>query len=746
MENQQMSDQENDLCPWNITLFREGFTSVAPVATTVKDHVRLQRLFEQPPVRPPTYIKKTLPCWSPALYAPGDKRANNNVTEVTALVYDFDHGEESPEVVSQAIRKKDIAFVLHTTWSHRPSEPRYRVILFLSRPLKPEEYPIAWAKGLRRIGYDAGVDRQARNISRHYALPAQVDGEEYVSEVHLAGVPLDADEISKEEQSTSAPPKPSGPELRLDTQLILDTGEVTSVAALLQAGDGKHKCTCPFQDDAAPGSAFLRVMNDGRAFLQCASERHEHEGRQFWLKKKTRGNRAPRSVEDRQQRLSEIPDDLRSYAEDRLAYNATQGVFYRHAEGAWQINQPIRKDPLTDHLVGLLPKGCDKTHAVALIDHILSRQVYGFDCQSSKARVVRKNEVPMLNLYAWPDLRPKAGDCPRIDQILEVLCDGDGQAVKWLTHWSAALVQHPERRAMVAVLALSPQQGIGKSLYGRLLAAIIGEGNSVVVSNKALRDNFNSHYVTSLLVLADEVGIDKKSADVIAEIKAAITDDRVHCSTPYASRTTVTNRMSWWLTSNKRRPFLLEQDDRRFTILSPGEAKPAYRKMLQKCFDPKTSKFSRDFYGEVQAFAFTLKHMEVDWRLIARPYDTETKKELQNASLGSMESFASELRRVGASEVLSNYPPGPNYLRISDQAAATVVPCETLYGTYREYCTKNGKNDVCSENMLRLVIRDLPGVAVVPARIGGRKVQVYKGLPRQQDKDKGKVVSIVSPS
>ena len=206
------------------------------------------------------------------------------------------------------------------------------------------------------------------------------------------------------------------------------------------------------------------------------------------------------------------------------------------------------------------------------------------------------------------------------------------------------------------------------------------------------------------------------------------------------------NRMSWWLTSNKRRPFLVEQDDRRFTILSPGHAKLPYRKMLRDCFDSKTSCFAPSFYSEVQAYAYMLKNMEIDWSLIAHPYNTEAKAELQSASMGSMESFARALMKSGASEVLSNYPPGPSYLRISEQASSTAVPCETLYGAYREYCAKTGKNDLYSENMLRLVVRDLPGVSVVPARIGGRKVQVYRGLPRQQDQEKGKVVSLLSPS
>ena len=100
----QMSDPCTDLCPWQITLFRRGFLSVAPMAVTVKDHGSLRQLFSRPPVRPARFVKKRLPCWSPALYDPGDTRANANVRAVTALVKDFDHGKESPEVIAKALR------------------------------------------------------------------------------------------------------------------------------------------------------------------------------------------------------------------------------------------------------------------------------------------------------------------------------------------------------------------------------------------------------------------------------------------------------------------------------------------------------------------------------------------------------------------------------------------------------------------------------------------------------------------
>ena len=733
--------------PWQISLFPKGFFSVAPVTTSVKSLANVHSLFSKPATRSAKFPKRSLPCWSPALYSPGQTRANKNVETVTALVYDFDHATQGPAAISAKIKAKNIAHVVYTTWSHRPSEPRFRVILFIDRPLTAKEYPHAWANGLIAMGYDDGVDRVAKDLSRHYALPAQVEGEEYVSEVFLDGDVLKADALSKGSETAEKPkgkPQQRGKSLDADFQIVLDSGDRVSLSSLVDKGEAKHKCACPFQEDASAGSAFVRVLADGRAFVQCASERHTHEGKQWWLAKKKKLSKTSRTADDREEWLQEVPERLLKYFEDRIAYNAPQGVFYRHSDGAWQISSPIRKEALTDHLIGLMTGKCGKPHAMALIDHILSRQVYGFDCQSTRDQVVKLNDVPMLNLYAFPTLEVRAGPSPRMRDVVSLLCAGDREVMKWLLHWSAALIQHPERRAMVAVLVLSPQQGIGKSLYGRILATIIGEGNSAVVSNKALKDSFNSHYVTKLLVLADEVAVNRGAANTMAEVKAAITDDRVHCSAPYAARTTIINRMSWWLTSNKPDPVLIEKDDRRFTVLSPDKASFEYRKMLRECFDPKTSKFAVSFHEEVQGFAHYLHNMQVDWNLISRPIFTEAKKGLQGISAESLDAFCHEIASKGTSTVLTNYPPGPMYPRLSDVSDGQVVPCETLYGTYREWCERTGRRDIKPEMMFRMVVRDFADTSVVSAYIGGRKIEVYRGLPIGKRKPQGKVVPLTS--
>lgn len=540
------------------------------------------------------------------------------------------------------------------------------------------------------------------------------------------------------------------PTFSLETKIKLDDrSNLVDVADVLGQGEGKYKCTCPFQADASPGSAFIRITKDSRALLVCTSSRHLHTEKKYWLRKDKKksssasgGKRSgPRSVEVRAELLTEVPERMVDYIERKLAYSAPQGVFYRYQDGAWQLGSPLRKDSLQDHLVGLLPAGCDANHARALIDHILSRQIYGFDCSSTAGPWI-ENPVRMLNLYAKPEIVACPGPHTRIDKIVETLVGGNDKAKEWLTHWSAALVQFPERRSMVAVLCMSPYQGIGKSLYGRILSRMVGPGNTAVVSNRALRDRFNASYVTSLLVLADEVGMDSKSNDVLAELKSYITDQEVHCAAPYAQRIKVTNRMSWWLTSNARRPLVVDMQDRRVTIFAVPKPPPAYKTMLRNCFDAKTSAFSLSFAQEAAAYCDHLRTIQIDWQLISFPFQTEARRQIQKASQTSVEKFVDMVYDHGAVGIVSDYPPPPEYFRLSDTALGQVVPCETLYGSYIEWCARTGRRDTKPEAELRLTITMLGGVKIQSVIVAGRHVDLYNGLPGLTRKPEGKLIEL----
>ena len=720
--------------PWTISIFSDGFTSVKPKEGCVKHMAQLERMFKKPPTRANTFQKKHLPCWSPSLYKKGTTRKNANVEKLTALVYDFDSTTVVPNLVAKRLRKEKRAFALYTTWSHTKANPRFRLVLFTSRPILPIEFKSLWENGLSLIRYVDGVDRQCRDLARHYALPVRrLGSEEYVGDFDVSGQPVDVDKLAVLPKTTE---ETTSFNLMPETVLVLDSGSAITTKELAEKGEGKTRCACPFEKGASPGSAFLRVMGDGRCFIQCTSDRHKHEGRQFWLKKNKGRTKqsAPRSVDARMQRISEVPETLVEYVEKKIAYCAPQGVFYRREKGAWQVSLPTRKDALVDHFIGLLPSGCDNRHAQSLVDHVLSRQTYGFDCSSKANGIIHTDRGRMLNLYARPQVDPTQGPWDRISQIIDALCNNDPKSRRWLLHWSAALIQNPERRSMVAVIAISPYQGIGKSLYGRILSEIIGPGNVSVVSNRALRDRFNSSYVTALLVLADEVGMDPRSTDVISELKGYITDEEVHCAAPYAARMKVKNRMSWWMTSNNRRPLVLDENDRRVTVLAAAYPKPDYRKTLRGCFDSQMGTFEPRFRDEISSYAEYLHTLKIDWRLIANPLDTEARRRVQKASRSSLDGFLGDLKKFGLLSILENYKPrlAP---RIADSVLENCVPCELLYGSYREWCERLGHLDVRSESEFHLSVISLPRVETKMARLAGTRFRAYVGLSQPKKKE-----------
>ena len=167
--------------------------------------------------------------------------------------------------------------------------------------------------------------------------------------------------------------------------------------------------------------------------------------------------------------------------------------------------------------------------------------------------------------------------------------------------------------------------------------------------------------------------------------------------------------------------------------------------MLRDCFDPKTGKFESSFYEELQSFAHHLKNVNINWNLIARPYVSGVKRELQEASQGSSEAFVDLILRVGGAAALADYQPPPSYHRVSETVATQAVPCETLYGSYREWCQRKGLHSPRTEAMFRLTMKGLPGVVVKRARFSGRTMDVYVGLSSPIKKDApGQVVQFPS--
>lgn len=142
-------------------------------------------------------LSKDGKAWSPVTYLPGTTRGKANVDQVFALVLDLDHGGDYWVLLDGR------ELVAHTTHSHTPAAPRWRVTLPLTRPVGGADWPAFW---LRANAFFGGcVDPATKDASRLFYLPSCPPGAQH-EEKWQHGTLLDPDSLPEVEKYE--PPTP----------------------------------------------------------------------------------------------------------------------------------------------------------------------------------------------------------------------------------------------------------------------------------------------------------------------------------------------------------------------------------------------------------------------------------------------------------------------------------------------------------------------------------------------------------
>jgi hypothetical protein len=126
--------------------------------------------------------KRDLPAWSPARFAVGATRRSDAVLDVSCLVLDLD--DARIDVVASAWA--DVLHVLHTTWSHTPERPRWRLVVPLARPVPASRWAEAWRWATSRT---TEADPACKDPGRLYFAPAVAQRDQaHEARVHVAAV------------------------------------------------------------------------------------------------------------------------------------------------------------------------------------------------------------------------------------------------------------------------------------------------------------------------------------------------------------------------------------------------------------------------------------------------------------------------------------------------------------------------------------------------------------------------------
>ena len=200
------------------------------------------------PVSQDAEKKDDLPLWSPTLFS--GNRSKSNAEYASCLVFDVDDGLSD---FDQWRNFKTWNVIAHTSFSHTPEHPKYRIILPLEKPIPCADWEKVWRAALelwRFCGCDGEPDLKAlkdpARMYYRYALPKE--GAEHHQSVFHAGL-YDCDfDYSHIELPKPKPPRVRGSGFETVNDAIIDTQVREVIASKLGcsiSGNKAHSITCP---------------------------------------------------------------------------------------------------------------------------------------------------------------------------------------------------------------------------------------------------------------------------------------------------------------------------------------------------------------------------------------------------------------------------------------------------------------------------------------------------------------------
>jgi hypothetical protein len=402
--------------------------------------------------------------------------------------------------------------------------------------------------------------------------------------------------------------------------------------------------------------------------------------------------------------------------------------FLRLPTGHWNLAAPLTKDAARHHLRAL---GVREKPASNILGFGLMPLVHSIDCTPGESPVFTRDGILVVNSYRASRVVPAPGDFPRLRAIMEAVTDYDADGYAWLFNWMAAKYQNPGERSLTAPV-FQGAQGIGKTMLGIIFAKLLGEENTACISQADIDSQFNGHYVTKLLVIADEVVNQDNIKDTASVLKKYVTDPRIQVNVKNVPQYEASNRMSWWFTSNAMTPVRVEgPHDRRYTVFASFTPPSAEYRALTASIHSTGGGFTPEFQREMAAFAHALAHHTVDGALARTPLRNAARDALIDASRSSSELFLAEVEEHGVIAVVTEYycsnNSGPPRWDFRDDGVAV----DAVYAAYRKYCESCGMAACKRQKMGHDIKVAFSNAVRTRVSIDGKRVRVYRGLPRE---------------
>jgi hypothetical protein len=142
-----------------------------------------------------------------------------------------------------------------------------------------------------------------------------------------------------------------------------------------------------------------------------------------------------------------------------------------------------------------------------------------------------------------------------------------GEHWGWVQQWVGHMMQRPEEKCTITVTVMSPQEGIGKTLFADFLARIIGPTHARYIGVNQMFEKHTEWPRGTLLGVVNELqsGYERHED----QLKDLVTADRVWINPKGLKEYSVEALFRLYFTTNRSYPFRLSADSRRHFIWRP---------------------------------------------------------------------------------------------------------------------------------------------------------------------------------
>jgi hypothetical protein len=482
--------------------------------------------------------------------------------------------------------------------------------------------------------------------------------------------------------------------------------------ALDRLNDFEEQHPFVVREDVAPGFLFVP-----QALINWAQEARASEARTAEVKAQTDRDAAA---------ATGLPRAI-CYVRSALAY------FPRTENGeTWDLKVPMSASDAKKELISR--GGMTPAEASTAINDQNVISAVTLDCDPAQGDTFQRGEHSVVNTYVPPTVKPEAGAWPVLSEVVDFLTAGDQGARRWLLNWCAFAFQNPARPMKTAPV-LYGAQSTGKSLLARAMSELLGPSNCFTTDGEDLATGFTLHYATKLFLAVEEIDASDVPA-VTTKLKRLTGAPKCKAVGKGSNAFEVPSRLKLMLMSNSVLPVKVEgPGDMRWSIFfQPTPPSDDYLKRMNSLFTLTSNEWTDTGLGELRAFAWHLKCVDVNVGTAFAPYRSAARDAAISASRTSVELFADEIDFRSFDIVRDEYAPGVGVRDAALLDRPDLVRSADIYAVYRAFTTANG-NQPLAKNKFAIALK-----AARPAwdhnertRAGEQRIATWSGITRARD-------------